>query len=597
MVWIKDRTAAEYNRLYDTARGATKVLYSNVTNQEGTEPTSLTSFNSDGFTLGSVQYVNRLNDKLVSWTFKKQPRFFDMVKYTGNGVAGREIAHELGCDVGMMIVKRTDVGESWYVYHTSLGETKKIYLHLTNAAIVDSSPWNNTAPTDAVFALGGDSATNILNGEYIAYLYAHDPLGASGDGSDSMIQCGSYVGNGTSQEIDLGWEPQYILVKDSTVVRDWIVHDTMRGWGADGVDHKWLEPNTSDAEAPTIGAWLAVQPTGFKAVNAQSRVNASGSTYIYMAIRRPMKTPLSSDEVFAIDTFGSTADGKAPAYRSGFPVDMSIRTGTTGAHIPIQSRLTGTGYMFTDSTTYETTTATWLFDYMNGWRNSTSIVATDYSWMFKRAKGFFDVVAYTGSNTNSTFNHNLASIPEMMFVKCRTDGATNRHWGVYHKDFTGILYLDESWLGNTSTGFFPSPPTDTEFYVGAGWSVVNELGNDWIAYLFTTLAGISKVGSYTGNGTSQTIDCGFSTGVKFLLLKRTDGVGNWMMWDSVRGIVDGIDPYLLLNTTDAEASTGDYVDQVSPAQNGFTLTPSGNWLYGPNYDTAEYIYYAIANPI
>ena len=418
---------------------------------------------------------------------------------------------------------------------------------------------------------------------------------AVGDNGSGNIACGSYTTNASyiGPNVNLGYEPAWILVKNASGNGAWYIIDNMRGWTTDG-NVTLLNPNTSSAESTTTQ--FKLNATGFQ----DNGAFAGDATMIYMAIRRPMKEPESSDEVFAIDTADTALQDGTQLGTIQLTPDVSLhKTRNVPQTTYVIDRLRGGSYLQASETSVEGAS---FFDFDNmdapicsGNFDSTSSSRVFYH--FKRAKGFFDVVAYTGSNTNSTFNHNLASIPEMMLVKCRTDGATNRHWGVYHKDFTGILYLDESGLGSTSTGFFPSPPTDTEFYVGAGWSVVNELGNDWIAYLFTTLAGISKVGSYTGNGTSQTIDCGFSTGVKFLLLKRTDGVGNWMMWDSVRGIVDGIDPYLLLNTTDAEASTGDYVDQVSPAQNGFTLTPSGNWLYGPNYDTAEYIYYAIANPI
>jgi hypothetical protein len=118
------------------------------------------------------------------------------------------------------------------------------------------------------------------------------------------------------------------------------------------------------------------------------------------------------------------------------------------------------------------------------------------------------------------------------------------------------------------------------------------LVHTYIAYLFATLAGISKVGSYTGNGTSQTIDCGFSTGAKFILIKRTDSAGDWFMWDTVRGIVAGNDPHLSLNTTAAEVTTDDSID---PDTSGFIVNQ--NATTNINVTSAEYIYYAIALPI
>jgi hypothetical protein len=100
---------------------------------------------------------------------------------------------------------------------------------------------------------------------------------------------------------------------------------------------------------------------------------------------------------------------------------------------------------------------------------------------------------------------------------------------------------------------------------------------------------VSKVGSYTGNGTSQTIDCGFTSGARFILIKRTDSTGDWYVWDSARGIVAGNDPHLSLNTTAAEVTTDDSVDAES---SGFIVNQDAGT--NVNVDTASYIFLAIA---
>jgi hypothetical protein len=102
-----------------------------------------------------------------------------------------------------------------------------------------------------------------------------------------------------------------------------------------------------------------------------------------------------------------------------------------------------------------------------------------------------------------------------------------------------------------------------------GTTYVNYSADTYVAYLFATKPGISKVGSYTGNGSSQTINAGFTTGARFILIKRTDSTGDWYVWDSARGIIAGDDPYLLLNSTAVEVTNTDYVDT---AATGFELT-------------------------
>jgi hypothetical protein len=133
----------------------------------------------------------------------------------------------------------------------------------------------------------------------------------------------------------------------------------------------------------------------------------------------------------------------------------------------------------------------------------------------------------------------------------------------------------------------PQVFTSSVFTVGGTSDDFNKSSNNYIAYLFATLAGVSKVGSYTGNGTGQNIDCGFSSGARFVLIKKTSGTGDWIVHDSVRGIVSGNDGFLELNTTNAENSNFDVVD---PYASGFAVTTFNDW----NENGSSYIFYAIA---
>jgi hypothetical protein len=117
----------------------------------------------------------------------------------------------------------------------------------------------------------------------------------------------------------------------------------------------------------------------------------------------------------------------------------------------------------------------------------------------------------------------------------------------------------------------------------------NNSGGTYVAYLFATVAGVSKVGSYTGTGATQTIDCGFTGGARFVLIKRTDSTGDWYVWDSARGIVSGNDPYLLLNSTAAEVTNTDYVDTFAA---GFEISSTAPAAINANGGT--FIFLAIA---
>jgi hypothetical protein len=196
--------------------------------------------------------------------------------------------------------------------------------------------------------------------------------------------------------------------------------------------------------------------------------------------------------------------------------------------------------------------------------NATSNTYINY--LFRRAPGFFDVVCYTGTGSATTQTHNLGVVPELMIVKKRS--ATD-DWAVYAGDNTDFLLLNTTAAtADDNTYWNDTSPTSTVFSVGTN-ADVNTSAATYVAYLFASLTGVSKVGSYTGTAAAQTINCGFTGGARFVLIKRTDSTGDWYVWDTARGIISGDDPYLLLNSTAAEVTNTDYIDPVS---SGFELS-------------------------
>jgi len=250
----------------------------------------------------------------------------------------------------------------------------------------------------------------------------------------------------------------------------------------------------------------------------------------------------------------------------------------------------------------DTTTVT-NFDLMSGvtlgtganGRVNYTYSSTFVNYFFKRAKGFMDCVAYTGNGTaGRTLTHSLGVVPEMIWTKNRTTNGT--HWAVYHKGYNGgsspqnyyTTLNNASGEATDSDLWNNTAPSSTLFTVGAN-EKVNTNSANFIGYLFATLAGISKVGSYTGNGSSQTINCGFSAGARFILIKRTDASGDWYVWDTTRGIVAGNDPHLSLNTTAAQVTNDDSVD---PDNSGFIVNQVA--ATNINVSSGTYIYLAIA---
>jgi len=214
LVWIKGRitnpsTGFDGNHyLHDTVRGAASTLSSNITEPAYSRANQVTSFNSNGFTVGTDAYENASGASAVSWTFRKAPKFFDVVTYTGNGASSRAIAHSLGQEVGMVMTKATSTTGDWNTYHRSA--TGDLVLN-TTAAPTGSKALVNSA-TATTFTVSGAANTNAVI--YVAYLFAHDTA------TDGMIQCGSFTTNGTRRGVvNLGWEPQFVLYRNITRVQ------------------------------------------------------------------------------------------------------------------------------------------------------------------------------------------------------------------------------------------------------------------------------------------------------------------------------------------------------------------------------------------
>ena len=604
MVWIKDRTNVRGHALFDTERGANIRLQSQSVNPETTGTTFLTSFLPNGFNLGTDQYVNGNTAEYVSWTFRKHPKFFDVQTITSNSYTQNVISHNLESDLGCAIFKQrnsTGQGYNWLVWHRSLGLQKYLRLNENNGQISDSNSIiavDNTAKTITFgypmsdiadrFAHGGSYSTT----DWVGYFFAHNngdgEFGATGD--QDIIKCGSYIGNGGTQNINVGFEPQWVMIKRYDSGDSWYILDSMRGFVDDTTGDKVLVANNTDAESDLNSNWFGSQgpsltATGFKTHAAA--VNGSGSYYMYIAIRRPTGIPTSATDVFDIDTLGSGP----PGFQLRNPVDMALRKVVNStADWQNAARLTNGKFLKTNSSSGETTSSEYVFDYQNGWNSSSATDTNTYSWMWRRAPKFFDVLAYRGIGGFQILNHSLGVKPEAILIKQR-GGTSNWIWWFdafgdnqtfIRGNLTNATFNNTTYLNNTA-------PTDTQITLGYTADTNGNTSTSYIAYLFASLDGISKVGSYIGNGgPSQDIDCGFSNGARFVLVKAASGAGDWWLWDTTRGITSGNDANIRLNSTAAQVTALDF---INPLSSGFTVVGSDTSRNGSGI---TYVYYAIA---
>ena len=582
---------------FDTARGVNKSIASNDLNTTITSTNALTAFRTTGFTLGADDNAVAANtfsgSQSASWTFRKAAKFFDVVTYTGTG-ANRTIAHNLGSAVGCIIVKRTDLAGNWQVYHNSLTSAAySIQLNLSAAQASAPTIWNSTAPTSSVFSVGTDATVNASGGTYVAYLFAHNAGGFGLTGTDNVISCGSFTSTGSALSVTLGYEPQWLLFKPSSGAGDWNLVDNMRGFQVDRSGATvGLQPNLSAAEA-ALGL-VGPTATGFTFDNG-----GSGVTYIYIAIRRgPMKVPTDGTKVY--NAIARTGNDVVTAITGvGFPPDLVLSRPRTvifdqsfydrlrGALLYLRSTSTAVEGSGTASlTSYDMDGITVGADGTAGFFNQSSRGAY-ISHFFKRAPGFFDAVCYTGTGVARTVTHNLGAVPELMIVRQRNIA---NDWPVYAAPLGNnkVMYLNFPDAQVTRNEWNVTTPTASVFSLNSS-AAVNQSGATYVAYLFATCPGVSKVGSYTGNGTTQAIACGFAGGARFVLIKRTDAAGNWHTYDTARGMTVLTDPYLLLNSTAAETAT---LGSVTSTTGGFTVNAA--ILAAINTNAASYIFISIA---
>lgn len=281
MVWIKMRSGGSVSvagtKCFDTVRGVNNMLnLSTVTIQQSISDT-LTSFNSDGFSLGSVGKDHGLNDngtEHVAYCWRKLDECFDIVTYTGNGTA-RTISHNLGVAPDLMIVKTyLQYTDGAAVYQSVLGNTKYDLLHDNGIADTSSAYWNNTSPTSSVFTVGTQDRVNRSGNTYVAYLFAH---------KDKFFKTGTFSGSGSSINIDCGFDAsaRFVMIKrTSSYSSPWQVWDTARGISTG---------NDSYHQINTGNGWVTntdlIEPfsTGFTVNSGTASVNVSGSDYVYWA--------------------------------------------------------------------------------------------------------------------------------------------------------------------------------------------------------------------------------------------------------------------------------------------------------------------------
>ncbi|MDO8551995.1 MAG: hypothetical protein Q7S01_00520 [bacterium] len=584
MVWIKSRSNAVDHEINDSVRGWTKVHHPNTTDAQYTADRVAGISTGFNLTSGAAGETNFSPYTYVSWSFAQANNFFHVSSNVKAAGVDKTVDLSALGTVGMVAVKRTDAVGSWYVFHRSCTAGKLLYLEQTAAeATLGHITVSGTTLTleDGV----------IADGTYIVYAWAHD------DSDTGLIQCGSYSGTSAAGNVvTLGFEPQWVMIKEATGASTggWFTFDNMRGMPVGGVD-AYISANASDAEASPLDL-ISPTATGFNLQYAGGSTNTTGRTYIYLAIRRgPMALPTVGTQVYNANLRSPGSGATTTITGVGFPPDLAITKSRTNTfHMFFYDKLRGgiarlvssstesesdvnTNYLGANAQTFGMDGVT----IPGGYSEFGSVSHNFLDMFFRRYPGVFDVVCYTGTGSSHTENHNLGVAPELSIVKERSNISS---WEV---DATGVD--KHGWMEITDAFSAGHNSTFTSTGIVLSGSINNTNGRTFVAYLFATLAGVSKVGTYTGNGTTQTINCGFTAGARFVLMKCTSNIGDWFVWDSTRGIVAGADSYLKLASTDPESTD----DTIDPDNSGFIVNCVEASL-NQNANGRTYIYLALS---
>jgi hypothetical protein len=409
LVWTKRRNGGSGtwsdHWLNDSERGDDKGLRANLTNaQFGGDSLN---FSSSGYTAPNWVIFTENGTNYASWTFRKAPKFFDVVTYTGDGNSTKVLSHNLGTTVGSVIIKCTnDSAQNWQVFHRAMSGTPNYsIMNLNTTASVTTvgvQLWDQSSTTFTVYANTGQ---NVSGKTYVAYLFAHNDgdgdFGPTGD--QDIIKCGSFTVNSSGWSVDLGFEPQWVMIKKSSGTSDWGIVDNMRSWdtlSGTGDNASQLRANLSNAE--NRETYPRITATGFNHEGAAGWLT-SGQTYIYIAIRRgPMAVPTAGTDVFDVSIGSSNGN----VITTGFPVDTQILNfilGDTNNSTVIDrlrgfsSTSTESGKRLVTSQTADENSVAVSEKWTNTGFTEVGAYGSIYAcyWNWRRAPNFFDAVCYS----------------------------------------------------------------------------------------------------------------------------------------------------------------------------------------------------------
>ena len=453
----------------------------------------------------------------------------------------------------MIWVKPKDLAQQFMCWHKDLSANHVIDLSASNVQERSSgNPFITISGTTLTITSG--TASNY--GTYIIYAWADNSTIAS---ENQLVRCGTYTGNNSNNLIDLGFEPEFLIGKAINTNSSWYQFDQSSGWtgyGYSSVKNPFSNNTEQSANAP-----IQLCSTGFNCTNSDVEYNYQSEKYIYMAIRRaPMRATTDATNIYqSLQPSGSGAT--AVSFRPDFAFEGLNSSGSVRFH----ARSINTKQLTDTNSGDSSTTKTIHYDYagvtnghsLSGFGFLGDVTGSRQVAVWQNQRGVCDLVNFrVGSSLISSVRHNLNVVPEIVIYRCQT--ATS-NWGVAGSVLGTNKFLN---LNNNNALGTATISANTSTHISLGGNDFGGIANhSYSAICFASQSGVSKVGTFshtTGSTTSVSVN-GFTSGVRFLMLKRTDGTGNWYWFNSAVGIASGGESYKLFDLSQSLASA-DLID-------------------------------------
>ena len=641
-VWIKriDATASHFLTFEKIDTG--KQWSTNSCAGRTFNTNMITSFDSNGFTLGNNANVNTNGGSFVAWCFPinggvsvtntdgskttsvevNNVSKISLITCSGDAISGSTRGHGLGVAPEFLFTRDQNNANCWYIWHKDLGPVSgNNYLQFSSSSqSSDTSIWNGTVPDDEVITVGNNANVNGSGRAFVTFAMAS---------VDGFSKVSSYTGNGSANGpvINTGFQPAFIMVKGSTLGSQWSIIDNKRDT-TNPASHK-LYANLSNAEATADS--LNFLSNGFQIITTDGTYNSNGDTYIYIAFAGEQSAaPVLAD---SFNTNLYTGNGTSQAVTGlGFSpslVWIKQRDAVRGQNW--YDVLRGpNNIIFSNTTGAQDTTSTEVLQAFNtdgfslgnlsavnasggqyvswNWKaNSIPTINTDGSITnnvvsVNQAAGF-SIIKYTGNGVNNaTVGHGLSAAPELVINKGLSSTSNWRVASSGLANTNGYLKLNGNDAESTNLGNDGSITKGslgaTTITLTAGASTSNNIntsGSEYIMYAFRSVSGFSKIGTYVGTGGTSNSITGLGFEPSWVLIKDITTAKTWFTYDSKRIVSVGSNPgtpnarpYLLPASSGAENGATAY--NVDLDSDGFTVPASNIELNGSG-DT--YIYLAL----